>query len=200
MAGAASDCNRSIVLCLRAARFVLHAPSLERLSPTPPPLPHTFVAERPEHAEAIERVLSRAFGPGRYAKTSERVRERGARFEPTLSRVALDEDGEVVGVCRIWSVAAGAPLYFLGPLAVDPAAQSEGVGLALVREAVAACRIMGGSAIMLVGAEAFFRPAGFSVATPGRVRLPGPVDPRRLLWLELRPGGLDGIEGEIGAP
>ena len=38
----------------------------------------TFTAEKPEHAEAIERVLARAFGPGRYAKTSERVRERGA--------------------------------------------------------------------------------------------------------------------------
>ncbi len=161
---------------------------------------HTYAAERPEHAEAIERVIARAFGPGRYAKTSERVRERGAVLEPALSRVALDEAGEVVGVCRIWSVSAGAPLYFLGPLAVDPAAQSVGVGLALVREAVVACRIMGGGAIVLVGAEPFFRPVGFTIVPAGRVRLPGPVDPNRLLWLELRPGGLDKVEGEIGKP
>jgi predicted N-acetyltransferase YhbS len=41
----------------------------------------TIVAEKPEHDAAIERVLDRAFGPGRFAKTSERVRERGARLE-----------------------------------------------------------------------------------------------------------------------
>ncbi|HYD87870.1 MAG TPA: N-acetyltransferase [Vitreimonas sp.] len=161
---------------------------------------HTLVAEKPEHAAAIERVLDRAFGPGRFAKTSERVRERGAMLEPWLSRVALDSEGEVIGVCRIWRVEAGAPLYFLGPLAVDPAAQAAGLGLALVRDAIAACRSVGGSGIALVGAERFFRPAGFSVAPEGRIGLPGPVDPKRLLWLELRPGGFDKVRGEIGAP
>lgn len=161
-------------------------------------MPHATVAERPEHADAIERVLNRAFGPGRFAKTSERVRERGARAEPSLSRVALNEAGEVVGVCRIWSVKAGAEFFFLGPLAVDPAAQSAGLGLALTREAVAACRAGGGNGIVLVGAEPFFRPLGFTVVPPGRLSMPGPVDPQRLLWLELRPGGLDSVRGEIG--
>ncbi|MEQ1819977.1 MAG: N-acetyltransferase, partial [Terricaulis sp.] len=59
---------------------------------------HTLTAEKPEHADAIERVLARAFGPGRYAKTSERVRERGAILEPALTRVALNDDGDVAGV------------------------------------------------------------------------------------------------------
>src|SRR5690606_3093356 len=149
---------------------------------------HTLTAERPEHRDAIERVLTRAFGPGRFAKTSERVRERGAEPEPALTRVALDEDGEVAGVCRIWRVEAGAPLYFLGPLAVDPSKQSAGLGIALVHEAVAACRASGGNGVILVGAEPFFRPAGFTVVPKGRLAMPGPVDPARLLWLALRPG------------
>ena len=104
---------------------------------------HTLTAERPEHHDAIERVLSRAFGPGRYAKTSERVRERGAVLEPALTRVALNDDGEVAGVCRIWRIEAGAPAYFLGPLAVDPSEQAAGLGARLVQEAVAACRAGG---------------------------------------------------------
>jgi predicted N-acetyltransferase YhbS len=145
-------------------------------------------------------VLERAFGPGRYAKTSERVRERGAVAEPVLSRVALNDAGEVVGVCRIWRVEAGAPVFFLGPLAVDPSEQSAGVGLALVRDAVAACRASGGNGVILVGAERFFRPIGFTVVPAGKVTLPGPVDPARLLWIELRPGGLDKVHGEIGGP
>jgi predicted N-acetyltransferase YhbS len=161
---------------------------------------HTLVAEKPEHAEAIARVLDRAFGPGRFAKTSERVRERGARAEPALSRVALDDAGDVVGVCRIWRVKAGVELFFLGPLAVDPAAQAAGLGLVLTREAVTACRISGGVGVLLVGAERFFRPLGFSIVPSDRLTLPGPVDPQRFLWLELRPGGLDNARGELRAP
>ena len=161
---------------------------------------YTLTAEKPECADAIEGVLDRAFGPGRYAKTSERVRERGARAEPSLSRVALDEAGKVVGVCRIWSVFAGAPVFFLGPLAVDPAAQQAGIGLVLVRDAVAASRASAGNGVLLVGAERFFRPAGFSVIPKDRVQMPGPVDPARFLWLELKPGGLDKVRGELTAP
>ena len=161
---------------------------------------YTLIAEKPEHAAAIERVLDRAFGPGRHAKTSERVRERGAELEPGLSRVALDDAGEVIGVCRIWRVEAGVPLFFLGPLAVDPDAQAAGLGLAMTRDCVAACRAVGGAGIVLVGAERFFRPLGFTVVTPDRITLPGPVDPARLLWLELRPGGLDRAHGRIGPP
>lgn len=161
---------------------------------------HTFIAEKPEHAEAIERVLDRAFGPGRFAKTSERVRERGAVFEPALSRVALTEEGDVLGVCRIWRAEAGAPVYFLGPLAVDPGAQSAGLGLALVQACVGACRAVGAGGVVVVGAEKFFKPAGFTLVPKGRVSLPGPTDPTRLLWQALRPGGLDKVEGELRAP
>lgn len=158
-----------------------------------------LVAERPEHQDAIERVLDRAFGPGRFAKTSERVRERGAEFEPSLSRVALDGADEVIGCCRIWRVSAGAgAVFFLGPLAVDPGAQHQGLGAALTRDALVACRAAGGGGVILVGAESFFRPLGFSVVPDGRVRLPGPVDATRLLWCELRPGGLDKVAGMIG--
>ena len=160
----------------------------------------TLTAELPEHHEAIERVLDAAFGPGRFAKTSERVREHGAVLQPSLTRVALNAAKAVVGICRIWSVSAGQQFYFLGPLAVDPKAQLAGLGLTLTREAVAACRAKGGDGIVLVGAERFFKPIGFSIVPPGRLSLPGPVDPARLLWLELRRGGMSGAHGQIGAP
>jgi predicted N-acetyltransferase YhbS len=160
----------------------------------------TLTVENPEHAVQIEGVLDRAFGPGRFAKTSERVRERGVRHELALSRVALDAAGNVIGVCRIYAAHAGAPIFFLGPLAVDPNAQQAGLGLVLVRECVTACRAAGGAPIVLVGAERFFRPAGFSVVPVGRLSMPGPTDPARLLWLELRPGGLDKVHGEIKEP
>lgn len=163
-------------------------------------LGHILIAEKPEHGAAIERVLDRAFGPGRFAKSSERVRERGAVLEPSLSRVALNDAGEAIGVCRIWRAEAGAPVHFLGPLAVDPAAQSAGLGLVLVQACVAACRAVGAGGVIVVGAQKFFEPAGFSLVPKGRVSLQGPTDATRLLWQALRPGGLDKVEGELRAP
>jgi predicted N-acetyltransferase YhbS len=163
-------------------------------------LAYKLIAEKPECAAAIERVLDRAFGPGRYAKTSERVRERGAKLEAAASRVALDDDGHVIGVCRIWRVSVGDTAFFLGPLAVDPAVQQAGLGLTLARDAIAACRAAHDNGVILVGAERFFRPLGFTVVPKDRITLPGPVDPARLLWLELRAGGLDKLKGELTAP
>ncbi|MGE0596751.1 MAG: GNAT family N-acetyltransferase [Hyphomonadaceae bacterium] len=159
----------------------------------------TYVPEKPEHAAEIEAVLSRAFGPGRFVKSSERVRERGAMHEPSLSRVAL-EQGVVRGVCRIWRVRAGVTFHFLGPLAVDPAAQHAGVGAALVEACVEAVRAIGGAGVVLVGAEPFFRPLGFSLVPEGRLTLPGPFDPQRLLWRELARNGLASAQGQISAP
>ncbi|HRE45662.1 MAG TPA: N-acetyltransferase [Terricaulis sp.] len=161
---------------------------------------YALVAEMPEHAARIERVLARAFGPGRFAKTSERVREQGAVFEPALSRVAVSEAGAVVGVCRIWRVRAGVELFFLGPLAVDPDAQMAGLGAALTRAAVDACRASGGNGVVLVGAARFFQPLGFSLVPHGAISLPGAVDPARFLWCELRPGGLSAARGMLAAP
>ena len=45
------------------------------LEPCRPEPALTFVNEIPAHAQAIEALLTRAFGPGRFAKVSERVRE-----------------------------------------------------------------------------------------------------------------------------
>jgi predicted N-acetyltransferase YhbS len=161
---------------------------------------YRLVSERPELADEVERMLDRAFGPGRFAKVSERVRERGARFEASLSRVALDE-ARVLGCCRIFTMRVGPQdVFLLGPLAVAPDARREGLGAALTRDAVAACRAAGGAGIVLVGAHSFFGPIGFSLVPKGRIHFPGPVDPARTLWLELRPGGLDRVAGEIGAP
>ncbi|MET0183573.1 MAG: N-acetyltransferase [Caulobacterales bacterium] len=159
-----------------------------------------FHSEKAEHGAAIEAVLDRAFGPGRFAKTSERVREQGAVFLPEISRVAFAE-GAIAGVCRMWRIAVGGrPALFLGPLAVDPGAQHHGLGGQLVRECAAAGRAAGESAIILVGAAAFFQPLGFSLIPQGAISLPGPVNPQRFLWTALRPGGTDALEGPVTAP
>lgn len=155
-----------------------------------------IVVETPAHAAALERVLDRAFGPGRFAKTSERVRENGARHRLDLSRVALAA-GEAIGCCRLHDIAVGVhDALFLGPLAVDPKRQHAGLGARLVAAAVEAA-LSEGRAIILVGAQSFFAPFGFTKIPPGRVVMPGPVDPDRFLWFGPQ---REILSGAISAP
>lgn len=153
-------------------------------SPDPAPDPAlTFAHEAPADAAAIEALLNRAFGPGRFVKVSERVREI-ATFAPELSFCAY-EAGKVVGVVRMWRIAVGAqPAIFLGPLAVDQDQRSAGLGGQLVERACQAARAAGEAAVVLVGDEPYFSRFGFEMAPD--VILPGPVDQRRVLALSLR--------------
>lgn len=158
-----------------------------------------IVADDAAYDAALERVLTAAFGPGRFAKVSERVRER-AVLDRTLSRVAL-EDGAPVGCCRIHRVAVGGtPALFLGPLAVAPSAQGARLGKQLVAAALDACDATDARAIIVVGQPYMFTPFGFTQIPQERVTLPGPVEARRFQWRALGGRSLDGVEGAVSAP
>ena len=148
------------------------------LQPCRPPPALTLVNEAPAHAAEIEALLHRAFGPGRFAKVSERVRE-FAEFAPELSFCAV-EDGKVVGTVRMWRVRVGRqPIVFLGPLAVEESERRHGLGALLVERACEATQAAGEAAVVLVGDVPYFQRVGFAVAAD--VKLPGPVDPGRVL-------------------
>jgi predicted N-acetyltransferase YhbS len=157
----------------------------------------TFAHERAQDQALIEGLLDRAFGPGRFVKVSERVRE-FADFAPELSFCAWSE-GQLLGVVRQWRVRVGeTPLVFLGPLAVDEAQRSAGVGRLLVRRACEAARAAGEAGVLLVGDAAYFQRLGFRVEAARGVRMPGPVDPRRVQLCAFRDLG-DGPAGEVQA-
>lgn len=137
-----------------------------------------LAGETPAMAAEVEALLDRAFGPGRFVKVSERVRE-FAEFAPELSFCAV-EAGKVLGAVRLWRVAVGGtPAAFLGPLAVEAAERKAGVGALLVERACAAAEAAGEPAVLLVGDQPYFGKFGFEVAEG--VRMPGPVDPKRVL-------------------
>jgi predicted N-acetyltransferase YhbS len=159
------------------------------------PGPH-LIAEQPQDDAAIEALLDHAFGPGRFTKVSERVREI-ARFRPDLSFCAWDGD-QLVGSVRQWQVRVGeTPAIFLGPLAVQAQVRKFGTGQTLVRQACAAAQAAGFPVVVLVGDEPYFGRVGFS-ATPAKgIVLPGPVDQRRVLVRALVPGGADDLAGAV---
>jgi predicted N-acetyltransferase YhbS len=102
------------------------------------------------------------------------------------------EDGRAVGSVRLWSITIeGLDALFLGPIAVAEDARRGGLGADLVGACIAKAQARSVAGVLLVGDQPYFSRFGFEPA-PG-VRLPGPVDPRRVLWLPIRgvvPAGL----------
>jgi len=90
-----------------------------------------FALERPQDGPLADDLIDRAFGPGRYAKAAERLRE-GNRLRADLSVCAWDGPA-LVGAARQWPVRIGATrAVFLGPFAVEAAWRSRGLGAALI--------------------------------------------------------------------
>lgn len=159
----------------------------------------TIREEKISDVAAREALLDEAYGAARFAKTSERLRERRLPADG-LSLVAVDH-GRLVGTVRLWNVSAGPgqPALLLGPLAVHPQERNRGIGSALMRRAIARARLAGHGTILLVGDAAYYGRFGFDAARTGELWMPGPCDRDRLLVLELKPGALDGAHGLIGA-
>ncbi|MBO9706852.1 MAG: N-acetyltransferase [Caulobacter sp.] len=161
------------------------------------PLP-AVVVEGPQHARAVEVLVDRAFGPGRFAKSSERLREGNHKLDD-CSFVAL-LDGRVIGSVRLWPVTVGGKrVAFLGPLAVDADERRHGLGQALVEAACAAAAKAGWPAVLLVGDAPYFARMGFSAAPVAQAIMPGPTDQRRVLVRALAEGGDEGLAGPIRA-
>lgn len=160
-----------------------------------------IVPENPSlHAEAIEALFDRTFGPGHFAKTAERLREYSHSL-PEVNRVALD-NGKVIGVCRVWPLVVGPsrmPALFYGPVAVDPAYRGNFLSLKITEAALEAGKQAGWPAAILIGAHSLFGKVGFTVAPRGRLTFPGPQDPSRVMVRDLA-GDASLLEGLVTAP
>jgi predicted N-acetyltransferase YhbS len=160
--------------------------------------PFAIRAERASDVVAREALLDASFGEGRHARTCQRLRD-GRLPAEGLAFSAVHE-GRLVGTVRLWHVSAGGiPALVLGPLAVDAACRSLGVGAALMEHALAAAKARGHGAVILRGDPAYYARFGFSAGKTGELALPGPFERERLLAVELREGALDDAFGMIVA-
>ncbi|HYA07543.1 MAG TPA: N-acetyltransferase [Xanthobacteraceae bacterium] len=156
----------------------------------------TIAPETADDAAAIERLHERTFGPGRYAKTAYRLREQAAhRLDVSFTaRIGT----LLVGSVRLSPVRVGEiKALLLGPLTVEPAFRDRGVGQALIERALNEAKAKGHRLVILVGDEPYYGKCGFKRIPPGRATMPGPVDPARLLVVELEQGAFDGVSGPI---
>jgi predicted N-acetyltransferase YhbS len=157
----------------------------------------TYRLEKQEDAGAVEALVAQGFGPGRFAKTTYRLRD-GVRHLPELAFVA-ERDGALVATVRYWPIGVGGtPALMLGPLAVRNELRGQGIGVALMQRSLDEARALGHRIVLLVGDAPYYGRVGFKPIKPfGRITMPGPVDLGRLLGLALVEGALDQVHGAV---
>jgi predicted N-acetyltransferase YhbS len=147
----------------------------------------------------VEFLYDLAFAPGRTALSSYRLRD-GVDPVADLSTVARDEYDVLAGAIRYWPVRVGATGHaalLLGPVAVHPTRQGEGLGALLISESLHRAAATDWTRIILVGDEPYYGRFGFSREAARNLDFPPPTNPDRLLARALAPGAFDGVTGLV---
>lgn len=156
---------------------------------------------RPEQAADIRAVFAvhrAAFGQPDEAELVDRLR---VSARPQVSLVAVAADGAIVGHIFFSPVTIeGAPddwlAMGLAPVGVLPARQNAGIGDALCRAGLDACRALGAQAAVVLGHPPYYPRFGFAPA--GRFGLHSEYDAGdAFMALELTPGALADLRGLV---
>lgn len=155
----------------------------------------TLAPETPADWWEVEALYDLCFAPGREALSSYRLRDDVPPVEG-LSLTARDPEGILAGAIRFWPVHVGAAdALLLGPVAVHPTRQGEGLGGLLIRHSLDVARDRGWARVMLVGDEPYYGRFGFRRLDG--VRMPPPTNPDRVLGIALAPDAWKGVTGPV---
>lgn len=143
----------------------------------------------------VEALYDLCFAPGREALSSYRLRD---NIPPVagLSLVARDRDGILAGAIRYWPVRVGGKAaLLLGPVAVHPTRQGEGLGALLIQGSLERARDAGWDRVLLVGDAPYYNRFGFWKLDG--VEMPPPTNPDRVLGQDLTPDAWAGVTGRV---
>jgi putative acetyltransferase len=154
--------------------------------------------ERPADAPAVHRVNELAFEQPAEADLVEALHAAGAA---AISLVALVND-EIVGHILFSPVTVRSdeqtwPALALGPMAVLPEHQRQGIGTALVRAGLDACRDLGETVVFVLGHPEYYPRFGFTPAPPRGLTCRWPVPDEVFMVAELENGALAGRVGRV---
>ena len=143
----------------------------------------------------VEALYDLCFSPGRTALSSYRLRD-GVATVAALCLVVRDADGTLAAAIRYWPVeVGGTDALLLGPVAVHPTRQGEGLGGLLINESLAAARRLGWERALLVGDAPYYSRFGFQKL--GAVQMPPPTNPDRVLGIALKSGAWESVAGHV---
>ncbi|MFZ0099553.1 MAG: N-acetyltransferase [Gemmobacter sp.] len=143
----------------------------------------------------VEALYDLCFAPGRTALSSYRLRDGVAKVAP-LCLVLRDETETLAAVIRYWPVQVGGKaVLLLGPVAVHPTRQGEGLGGLLINESLAEAKRLGWERVMLVGDAPYYQRFGFRKLQG--VIMPPPTNPDRVLGLDLVRDAWAGVTGQV---
>ncbi len=151
--------------------------------------------ETPNDTQEVEYLYDLAFAPGRQALSSYRLRD-GVPPVAKLCLVARGREGALAGAIRYWPVQIGAAkALLLGPVAVHPTRQGEGVGGELIEASILRAEALGWQRVLLVGDAPYYERFGFKRV--GAVQMPPPTNPARVLGRALVDGAFDEVSGVV---
>lgn len=156
---------------------------------------YTLTPEIDDDWWEVEALYDLCFAPGREALSSYRLRDEVPAVAG-LSMVARDEGGVLAGAIRFWPVrVAGHSALLLGPVAVHPTRQGEGLGAQLVEGSLSIASGSGWERVMLVGDAPYYSKFGFERLEG--VIMPPPTNPERVLGRALKVDAWAGILGDV---
>lgn len=151
--------------------------------------------ETPDDWWEIEALFDLCFAPGREALPSYRLRV-GVRPISELCLILRDSDGILSAAIRFWPVCVGRlPTLLLGPIAVHPTRQGEGLGQTLVAASLNKATTLNWSRVLLVGDAVYYEKFGFRQLKD--VQMPPPTNPERVLGRALVTDAWLGVTGEV---
>ena len=155
----------------------------------------TMATETAQDWWEVEALFDLSFAPGRTALSSYRLRQDVAPIAE-LCLTARDDGGILAGAVRNWPVRIGSHrAVLLGPIAVHPTRQGEGVAAQLMQKCLQIASSSGWSRVMLVGDAPYYSRFGFTRLEG--VEMPPPTNPARVLGLALEPDAWRGVTGEV---
>ena len=155
----------------------------------------TLATETPDDWWEVEALYDLCFAPGRSALSSYRLRD-GVDPIEELCLTARDKDGILAGAVRNWPVRIGMhKAVLLGPIAVHPTRQGEGVASMLMQGCLSRAREAGWARMMLVGDAPYYKRFGFTPLSG--VAMPPPTNPERILGLALQADAWNEISGAV---
>lgn len=131
----------------------------------------------------INTLYTNSFGPGRYAKSAFRYREKYDHLID-ISQVLICQN-KLIGSVRFWNILVNnKKSLLLGPIVMHRDYRGQGFGKRLLKDSILNCKNLGHNLIILVGDLSYYSKVGFKRIGQRKILFEGPVNYERVLYIE----------------